>query len=184
MTKPIVVRLKPELGGRLAARAERLKGFTRKVGPIAQVVADLNSALALADQGDAEPVRIYVYTTIRYANTADILSKEFYSAIGEIVTSGRTCEVSVVISQATEVGEPQRFFEEADPQPAEPPFRARLAADWPRNTAAAPLILAAGGIGGGLAAAAGFAPFGVAAPVAAVAALLGLSLVFTAVSRP
>ena len=73
--------------------------------------------------------------------------------------------------------------ERAVPRQSGPPFRARLAADWPRNAAAAPLALAAGGIGGGLAAAAGLASFWVAAPITALAALLALSLVFTAAPR-
>ena len=66
-------------------------------------------------------------------------------------------------------------------QPAKPPFRACLAADWPRNAAAAPLILAAGCVGGGLAAAAGLASFWVAAPIVALTALAALAWLFTAV---
>ena len=151
------------------------------VGPTKEVVADLKAALERADLDRAKATLVYI--CISWSSN-DLAGKDFYSAIGEIVSSGRNFYVHHATHRAREVASKVLVFEKADSEPVGPPFRARLAADWPRNAAAAPLVLAAGGIGGGLAAAAGLASFWVAAPVAALAALVALSLVFTAVPRP
>lgn len=181
MTQPVVIRLKREMGGQLAARAKRLKGFTRKVGPMEQVLAELKAALLRAKVGP-KAERIHVRIVLSLGTGDAPIGEDFYSAIGEIVMSG---DVYQVIQTDTNGSHADKVaVEHSDLQRVEPPFRAHLAADWPRNAAAAPLVLVAGGIGGGLAAAAGLASFWVAAPVVAFAALLALSLVFIAVPRP
>lgn len=177
----MLIRLKREVGGKLAARAKRLRGFTRKVGPIEQVLAELKSALLRANLGQAaEKTQVRIFLSCREGDSS--VGAGFYSALGEIVTSGYVYQVITIDSSQARAD--KLAVDRADTQGAEPPFRARLAADWSRNAAAAPLVLVAGGIGGGLIAAVGLASFWVAAPVVASVALLALSLVFTAVPRP
>jgi hypothetical protein len=180
MTQPVLVRLKPEMGGRLTAHAKRLQGFTQKVGPVEEVLTELKAALVRAKLGQTAG-KTQVRIVLSWGKGDAPVGADFYSGIGEIVMSGHVYQVIYTNSSGARAD--NLAFERAEPQRTEPPFRARLAADWPRNAAAAPLVLAAGGIGGGLAAAAGLASFWVAAPVVAFAALLTLSLVFTAVPR-
>lgn len=169
MDQPVMIWVKPKKGGRVEARAKRLKGFTRKKGPIKQVFDELKASLRSTEPG-RQANKIHVRIFVSKSEVGMQVGANFYSALGEIVTSGHNYQILSLDTIRNRAVKPT----------TEPSFRSRLEADWPRNAAIAPLILVVGGIGGGLAAAAGLASFWLIAPITAFAALLLLSLVYTA----